>query len=401
MKLLNMQKRTLALIGVVIPLLALFVYVAVRSGPLAPVTVTVTAVESRSISPALFGIGTVEARYTYKIGPTVAGRIRRVDVNVGDRVKAGQLLGEMDPVDLDDRVISQEAAFKRIEASVLVAEAQVRDATARFNYAETQAKRYEKLLQSGSVTEVAAETRHQERQVAEASLASARANLDAARQDMARVRADREGLGKQRTNLRLIAPVDGLVVTRQADPGTTVVAGQSVVEVIDPKSLWVNVRFDQLSTSGLSQGLPAAIVLRSRSGESIAGRILRVEPLADAVTEETLAKVTFDSLPEPSQTIGELAEITVALPPLTAALVVPNASVQRVDGRTGVWLIANGSLRFAPIKTGATDLDGMVQAVEGLKAGERVVVYSQRTLNAKSRVKIADRLPGVSPGIPQ
>lgn len=396
MKLLNMQKRTLALIGVVIPLLALFVYVAVRSGPLAPVPVTVTAVESRSISPALFGIGTVEARYTYKIGPTVAGRIRRVDVNVGDRVKAGQLLGEMDPVDLDDRVISQEAAFKRIEASVLAAEAQVRDATARFNYADTQAKRYEKLLQSGSVTEVAAETRQQERQVAEAGLASARANLDASRQDLARVRADREGLGKQRTNLILIAPVDGLVVTRQADPGTTVVAGQSVIEVIDPKSLWVNVRFNQLNSSGLSQGLPAAIVLRSKSGESIAGRVLRVEPLADAVTEETLAKVTFDSLPEPLQTVGELAEITVALPPLTAALVVPNASVQRVDGRTGVWLIDDGGLRFTPIKTGATDLDGMVQAVEGLKAGERVVVYSQRTLNAKSRVKIADRLPGVS-----
>lgn len=395
MKLLNMQKRTLALIGVVIPLLALFVYVAMRSGPLAPIPVTVARVESRSISPALFGIGTVEARYTYKIGPTVAGRIRRVDVNVGDRVKAGQLLGEMDPVDLDDRVISQEASSKRIEASVLVAEAQVRDSLARFNYADLQAKRYEKLLQTGSVAEVAAETRQQERQVAEASLASARANLDAVRQDLARVRADREGLGKQRTNLRLIAPVDGLVVSRQADPGTTIVAGQSVIEVIDPKSLWVNVRFNQLSSSGLLQGLPAAIVLRSKSEEPTAGRILRVEPLADAVTEETLAKVTFDSLPEPLQTVGELAEVTVALPPTPAAPLVQNSSVQRVDGRIGVWLIDDGGLRFAPIKIGATDLGGMVQVIEGLKTGERVVVYSQRTLTAKSRVKIVDRLPGV------
>ena len=401
MKLLNMQKRTLALIGVVIPLLALFVYVALRSGPLAPVPVTVITIESRSISPALFGIGIVEARYTYRIGPTVAGRIRRVDVNVGDRVKAGQLLGEMDPVDLDDRVISQEAASKRIEASVLAAESQVRDTAARFNYADTQAKRYEKLLQTGSVAEVAAETKQQERLVAEASLATARANLDASRQDLARVRADREGLGKQRANLRLIAPVDGLVITRQADPGTTVVAGQAVIEVIDPKSLWINVRFNQLSSSALLQGLPAGIVLRSKSEESITGRILRVEPLADAVTEETLAKVIFDGLSEPLQTVGELAEVTVMLPPLSAALVVPNAGIQRVDGRIGVWLIDDGGLRFAPVKTGATDLDGMVQAVEGLRTGERVVIYSQRTLSAKSRVKIVDRLPGVSPGVSQ
>lgn len=401
MKLLNMQKRTLALIGVVIPLLALFVYVALRSGPLAPVPVTVITIESRSISPALFGIGIVEARYTYRIGPTVAGRIRRVDVNVGDRVKAGQLLGEMDPVDLDDRVISQEAASRRIEASVLAAESQVRDTAARFNYADTQAKRYEKLLQTGSVAEVAAETKQQERLVAEASLATARANLDASRQDLARVRADREGLGKQRANLRLIAPVDGLVITRQADPGTTVVAGQAVIEVIDPKSLWINVRFNQLSSSALLQGLPAGIVLRSKSEESITGRILRVEPLADAVTEETLAKVIFDGLSEPLQTVGELAEVTVMLPPLSAALVVPNAGIQRVDGRIGVWLIDDGGLRFAPVKTGATDLDGMVQAVEGLRTGERVVIYSQRTLSAKSRVKIVDRLPGVSPGVSQ
>lgn len=69
MKYLPVQGRTLALLVVLLPLLALFVYVALRSGPLAPVPVIVAAVENRSISPALFGIGTVESRYTYRIGP--------------------------------------------------------------------------------------------------------------------------------------------------------------------------------------------------------------------------------------------------------------------------------------------------------------------------------------------
>lgn len=396
MKRLPVTGRTLALVGVLVPLLALFIYVALRSGPLAPVQVTVAVIESRSISPALSGIGTVEARYTYKIGPTVAGRVKRVDVNVGDRVKAGQLLGEMDPVDLDDRVIAQEAAFKRIEAAVFAAEAQVRDASARHDYAAAQAKRYDKLLQTGSVSVVAEEAKQQERQVAEAGLASASANLDASRQELARIRADREGLGKQRANLRLIAPVDGLVVSRKADPGTTVVAGQPVVEVIDPKSLWVNVRFNQLASSGLAPGLPARIVLRSDSERSVTGQVQRVEPLADAVTEETLAKVTFDALPEPLRVIGELAEVTVALPAVPAAPVVPNASVQRVEGRLGVWRIDDGALGFAPAKVGAADLDGLVQVHGGVKAGEQVVVYSQRALDAKSRVKIVGRLPGIT-----
>src|SRR3990172_9241935 len=113
-----LQGRTLALLAVIVPLLALLVYVALRSGPLAPVAVTDATVESRAVTPVLFGIGTVEARYTYRIGPTFAGRVERLDVHVGDRVKAGQVLGEMDPVDLDDRVRSQESAFKRAEAAL-------------------------------------------------------------------------------------------------------------------------------------------------------------------------------------------------------------------------------------------------------------------------------------------
>lgn len=396
MKFVFLNRRTFALLVVIIPLLALLAYVALRSGPLAPIPVTVTTVESRSIAPALFGVGTVEARYTYRVGPTVAGRIKRVDVQVGDRVRAGQLLGEMDPVDLGDRIAAQEAALKRAESGVLATEAQVREALARKTYAEKQGSRYEQLLQARSVSEETVEGKRQELQVTEAGFAATRANLEAARQELVRIRSDRDGLIQQRTNLRLITPVGGLVAARNADPGTTVVAGQSVVEVIDPASLWINVRFDQLRVSGLSARLPVHIVLRSQDGLRLAGRVLRVEPMADSVTEETLAKVTFDTLPE-RLPVGELAEVTVAMPALPSTPVVPNACVQRVAGRLGAWLLENDKLRFAPIKVGATDLDGRVQILEGLKGGEHVVVYSQRALGSRSRVKIVERLEGVSP----
>ena len=232
MKELPLQGRTLVLLAVIIPLLVLFIYVGLRSGPLAPVAVTVASVESRAITPTLFGIGTVEARYTYKIGPTFAGRVKRLDVHVGNQVKAGQVLGEMDPVDLDDRVRSQESAFKRAEAAS-------REAETRQAYAQTQAHRYKQLFAVRSTSEEIVTTKQQELQIANAA-------LSVAREDIARARSDREGLVAQRHNLRLIAPADGVVAARDADPGTTIVAGQAVVEIIDPKSLWINVRFDQI-----------------------------------------------------------------------------------------------------------------------------------------------------------
>ncbi|HCE07241.1 MAG TPA: efflux transporter periplasmic adaptor subunit [Oxalobacteraceae bacterium] len=383
MKRLPLQSRTLALLAAVIPLLALFVYVGLRSGPLAPVAVTVVQVESRAITPALFGIGTVDARYTYKIGPTVAGRVKRLDVHVGDRVKAGQVLGEMDPVDLDDRVRSQESAFKRAQATL-------REAMARQAYAETQARRYEQLFAVRSTSEEIVTTKRQELQIADASLSGVR-------DDLARARSDRDALLAQRSNLRLIAPVDGVVAVRDADPGTTIVAGQSVVEVIDPKSLWINVRFDQISASGLAADLPARIALRSRSGQLLKGHMLRVEPKADAVTEETLTKVIFDNPPVPLPPVGELAEVTVDLPVLPTNPVIPNAAVRRDGDKAGVWQIVDGDLHFAPIKLGASDLDGRVQVREGLKDGDRVVVYSEKALGTRSRIHVVEHIPGVSP----
>ncbi len=383
MKRLRLHRRTLALLAVVVPLLLLLGYVALRSGPMAPVAVTVATVQSQALAPALYGIGTVDARYTYKIGPTFAGRLQRLDVDVGDQVVAGQVLGDMDPVDLDDRVRSQESTFKRAQAAL-------REAEARQAYARAQLARYQQLLVARLISEEVVATRQQELQIADAVLA-------AAHEDTARTRSDREALLAQRSNLRLVAPVDGVVSLRHVDPGTTVVAGQAVVEVIEPGSLWINVRFDQISASGLVADLSARIVLRSRSGQALNGRVVRVEPMADAVTEETLAKVAFDQQPEAMPPIGELAEVTVDLSALAAAPVIPNAAVRREGDRLGVWQIVDGEPHFTGVVLGASDLDGHVQVRSGLKVGDRLIVYSAKQLTVRSRIDVVERIPGVSP----
>lgn len=380
MKLSALQRRSLVLLVLIVPLLLLFVYVALRSGPLAPVAVTVTTAQAREIRPALFGVGTVEARYSYRIGPTAAGRVKRLDVQVGDRVRVGQLLGEMDAVDLDDRIRGQQAAVKRSEAAVLEAEARQR-------YAARQAQRYKELLDIRAASEETTATKLQELQVADAA-------LTAAREERLHSRAELAALQSQRRNLQLVAPVAGLVAQREVEPGTTVVAGQSVVELIDPATLWINVRFDQINAAGITSGLPARIELRSRKGQPLNGQVARLEPKADVVTEETLAKVVFDQQPAVLPPVGELAEVTVALPPLPAAVVVPNAAIRRQDNQVGVWRLNNGDVQFVPVSLGAADLDGQVQVREGLSTGDQVVVYSEKALTPRSRIRQVSQIPG-------
>ena len=386
--------RKLAIGAVIFTLIALLGYVALRAGPLAPVPITIATVEKKSVTPSLFGLGLVEARYTHKVGPTIAGRISAVFVQPGERVSSGQLLAEMDPVDFDERIGAQLAGLKRAEANALATKAQIREVEARKRYAESQVARYEQLLESRMISREAAEGKRQEARIAQAALAAAQANLVAAEHESARLAAEGQGVARQRENLRFHAPVDGLVTRRSADPGTTLIAGQSIIDLIEPESLWINARFDQQRAKGLAAGLTASIVLRSNPENPIAARIVRIEPHADPVTEEIIAKVDFIVLPTIAPPIGELAEITVALPPMPARPVVPNASLQRVDGLLGVWLVENAQLRFAPVRTGASDLDGRIQIVEGLKAGEQVVVYSNRRLTAGSRIDVVERLAG-------
>ena len=397
MKMPPINTRTITLLVILVPLLTAFGYVAVRSGPLAPVPVTVTEVSQQSISPALFGIGIVQARYSYRIGPTLTGHVLTLNSHVGDKVVAGQVLGDMDPVDMDNKIISMNAAIKRAKASVIAADAHVVDATARKDYAQSQSRRYQELLIEHTVSAETAEAKYQEYQVAKASLAAARANLNAAGEELEMLKADYNGLLQQRSNLRLVSPVDGLVVGRYIEPGSTVVAGQPVLEVIDPASIWINVRFDQLQSSGLSMNLPARILLRSQSEMLLSGHVSRVEPLADSVTEEILAKVVFDQIPNTLPPVGELAEVTVSLPQLASTPVVPNASIKQFNGRTGVWLLANNKPEFVSVETGASDLDGQVQILKGLESGARIIVYSKQELSSRSRISIVDHLVDAAP----
>ncbi len=384
-----LRRLALGLLGVL--LIGALAFVVMRSGPLAPTRVTVHKAETASLEPAVFGIGTVEARRAYLIGPTAAGRVLRVLVDVGDKVEAGQLLAEMDPVDIDERVAALDAAIARAGSAAVAADAQRKDAMAKKELAAINARRYVDLAAKNFISAGALEAKLQEQTSADSGVIGAEANFAAARQDVQRLVAERGGLRQQRDRVRLLAPADGVVISRDVEPGSTVVAGAPVVKLIDPASLWVKVRFDQGRSAGLAAGLSAAIALRSNPALLLPGQVARLEAVSDSVTEERIAQVSFQRLPA-GVPIGELAEVTVSLAPTAETLVVPNASVKRQGDTSGVWLAEGSSLRFVPVRLGQSGLDGRVQVLEGLQAGDPVIVHSENELTADSRIKVVPSL---------
>lgn len=393
MKLNGFLSRKFGLVAFAVLLLLGFGFVVARSGPLAPTKVTITRVETGSLSSSLFGIGTVEARRSYFIGPTAAGRVKAVHVDVGEQVKAGQLLAEIDPVDLDERLRALDASYARASSAVLAAAAQRKDVLARQTVAGLNARRYRDLGDRHFVSSSAVESKQQELTSAQAAVDASEANLQSARQEVVRLKADQDGLRQQRNNLRLVAPVDGVVTSRDVEAGSTVIAGQSVVKLIEPNSLWVKVRLDQGRSRGLALEQAASIALRSNPGMPLSGKVVRIEPVSDSVTEERITLVTFDQIPL-GLSIGEMAEVTVHTAANQSGLILPNAAIKQTAEGSGVWMLRDGKPAFVAIKLGSSSLDGLVQVLEGLGAGDEIIVHSERELSEGGRVKVVEQLAG-------
>ena len=387
----KITKQRLVIAGTSLALVGLLAFVFFRAGPLAATPVTVHVVKQGGFTPALFGVGTVEARRSWMIGPTVAGRVAKVHVDVGDVVKAGQLMAEMDSVDLDQKLSAQDALISRTASTQMAALAQQTDALARYEFSKLNFIRNQDLAKQNFISPSALELRAQEKISAEAAYEAASANLSGVKQDVIRLKAEREGLQQQRNNVRLMAPADGVVITRDAESGTTVVAGQPVIRLIDPQSIWVKLRVDQGRSAGLQSGLEAQIVVRSQAQSSYKGQVVRVEMLSDSVTEERVALVSFSQIPK-DVSVGEVAEVTLVLTPVENALLIPNASIQRQGDTMGVWRLINGNLVFTKIRVGASSLNGDMVVLEGLQLNDQVVVHSQKALTENSRVRVVEAL---------
>ena len=122
-----------------------------------------------------------------------------------------------------------------------------------------------------------------------------------------------------------------------------------------------------------------------------------MEPLADAVTEELLAKVAFDTLPTPLPPVGELCEVTVRIMDSAEAeerLILPNSALQGRVGETMVWVYDGHSVEARLVRTGAHSLAGEVEILEGLSPEDRVVFLCRRPLRDGAKVRLVETISG-------
>lgn len=373
---------------IVLPLLALaggLLWVALRAGPMAPVVVNAVAAGPRAIAPALSGSGEIDVREHQRIGSRVGGRLLAVYVDVGQMVVAGQVLAELDPVELNARLEAQQSALQRSAQQVTLVRAQLRQAQARAQFAETHQRRYSAMLERGLVSREAAEESQQSALVSAAEVGVAEAAVGQAVAERQRTRSDLSALQAQRADLRMAAHAAGMVLARYVDPGSQVQPGQTLLDIADPMQRVVLARFDQRAAAELVVGDVVEVRLRSHA-EPVRGEVERVEPLADSVTEERRARVSLPAGLDVS--VGERAELWVETAARAVPVAVPASALVVDAGRAGVWTVEAGRGRFVEVSSGLRSADGWIEIRTGLAAGAMVVSHRPRPLQEGQRLTV-------------
>ncbi len=383
--------KNVKFLGLAIAVVFVVSIVLYFKGILGSQKVVAAQVEIGTLKPTVFGIGTVQAKKNYSIGPTQTSRIAKLNVDQGDVVKAGQVIGEVDPVDLEETITSSNAAVVSSQHDAETARAKIQDARSQNQLAQTEAARYEKLYESGAISKELFESKENDAKVSEAALASALSAFQSAQSKVDQTAADYRGKVAQKRNYLLISPVDGVVVSRQAEAGSTVTAGQTVFTIIDPKTLWVQTRIDQNRFSGIALGQEAEITLRSEQGTVLQGTVDRLEVQGDTVTEERFVDVRFADLPS-TIPLGDSANVNINLPEAANALYLPLTAIKTANGKEGVWVIHNGKTYYKTVKTGVRTLDGNVQIISGLAPDETIVLTSKTDLSEGTRVRLVSTL---------
>ena len=381
----------LAVAGVVLVVGAV---IALRAGkPVAVRTAEVVAIGSGGAASAavLDASGYVVARRMATVSAKITGRVREVLIEEGQKVKEGQVLARLDPVDAE--------AQRALSASQLAAsESQIASVQAQLTQAEADAARLATLVQQSLVSRAQYEQALAQRDTLRAQLATARRNAQVA---AASLRIADNGVD----NTVVRAPFDGVIIAKAAQPGEIVSplsAGggftrTGIGTLVDMESLEVEVEVGEAYIGRVKPGMPTQTALNAYPDWNIPGKVIAIIPAADRGKATVKVRVSLDArgdpriVPDMGARVSFLEEADAQRrnETETTGVLVPAAAIVRRGDKDVAFVVSGGKVVERPLVLGRTLGDDR-QVLRGLSAGEQVVLEPPEALADGMRVTRAD-----------
>jgi len=333
------------------------------------VEVEIVLVRPGAVAMQVSGPGTLQGRSAVTLASRLTSTVTAVSVDVGDEVQPGQLLATLDDRELAARRAALLGQQRAVASSIEAARAALRRAEAERALADLRVRRDAELRDQGFLSQSAWDASVAARQVAVAGLDAAQAALATRQAEADAVAQEVQAAEAAITHTRLHSPLQGLVVQRLAEPGSTVNVGTPLLRLVDPDTLWVATRVDESVVGRLAVGQQATI--RFRAGDEVPGTVARLARQSDTATRELDVFVALARRPQ-HFALDQQAEVSIEAGRVSGLVVPATALIRNRDGRTGVLVVEQQRTAFRPVGVEGAEA-GAVRVVSGLREGEMVV----------------------------
>jgi RND family efflux transporter MFP subunit len=341
----------------------------------------VTTVEANPGTVSVTLPGTTAAFAAANIYARATGYIAKRNVDIGDRVTAGDLLAELAVPELDHQISQNEATLDQLKSSLL-------QARANRDLAQVTWDRNSPLVQKGWVTPQQGDTDRLNLQSRAAGVAVAEANVSA-QENLLKV------LQQNRDYASVVAPFDGVITQRNVDVGSLVqvnaATGTFMFEMMQDNVIRVWVYVPQDSAFGVAPGIDAVIRVPELPDREFSGKVTRIAEALQSGTRTLLAEIDITN-PDRALAPGIYCTVELHIPRKTPSLLVPADAI--IFNRNGIQVaVVNNSkaeLRKVKVKR---DLGTRVEVDSGVKAGDQVILNPPVTLVDGSKVRAMPDAP--------
>lgn len=318
-----------------------------------------------SLEKGSFGVelsGEIQARYASSLSFQVSGKISKRYVDVGARVKKGQLLVELDNRDYQLQLEQAQAKYNVANANVQRAKADL--------------TRFETLMAQDVVSSSQFESQLNLTRVAEAQLNEAESAVNIAQNRM--------------HYTRLYANEQGVITQLLVEEGQVIAAGQGILDLARPAQKDVVVQVPEGQLQQINVGDKVTVEIWALNNQSFNGHIREISPKADKITRTYATKVTLDNADDNIE-LGMSARIRTEKIDKDVSVKLPLSAIYTQDNKTFVWIVGkDNTVQLKAVEVGADNIQDKITVRSGLANGERVVIAGIHRLHAGQTVRLMD-----------
>ncbi|MDQ1263613.1 MAG: hypothetical protein QG559_614 [Campylobacterota bacterium] len=349
-------------------------------------TFTTTKPTNGDLQVTIRGIGNVDAKNIYSITAQSGGEIEEIFFDEGEWVKKGELLLSIDPVDAP--IVLEEAKLSQQRATHEVASAKenLQSLEAQKTLSQATYNRYEKLLEQKFISQAEFDKAKSELQNINAQINASKAKIASAASEELRLKKSIDAIGTKLQRLKIYSPVDGYIISKEAEKSQYVAPSTTIFKIVDPTTLWVRANIDERLANKVKVMQKATIKLRSKPDEKIKGTLQRVVAVSNPVTLEREVNIGFDTTPNQFY-INEQAEVNIEAAKYENILKVPLKLVVKHDGKKGIWIAEGNNAFFKPITILAQN-DEEAAIASGIDANAELLIYTPNNKPLSEGMKI-------------